>query len=260
MESPQKQIILDNPDLIQAEKAIKLGIARRKTVVIAGECKVDYEGRASSTLEAGERVIIIKADGSALVHRPREYSPVNWQPSGSLFRTRFLKNSLNIRVYRRKENETMEINFSDVIMVAVLDLVDSGKFSMWATERDMQEAIMFRPELLEKGFRPITKELSVDPGFIDILGNDQDGTLVVVEIKRVKATKEAVEQLKKYMDVIDLDKRRTVRAIIVAPEIANNALELLQKHGYEFKKLSPQECAEVLKEKKGKPLTAFFEV
>jgi RecB family endonuclease NucS len=146
-----------------------------------------------------------------------------------------------------------------VALVAVLDLVDAGEFSLYASEKDMQEAILYRPELLEEGFRPITKEMQVDPGFIDIIGFDRENRLTVVEIKRVKAGKDAVNQLKKYMDVIDLDEGRPVRAILVAPELARGAETLLKTYGYEYRLLSPQTCSEVLKEKKGVPLTAFFQ-
>lgn len=258
METPKKNIILEYPTLSEAETAVKTGTSRHRTVIIVGKCTVDYQGRASSRLEPGERVILFKPDGSALIHRPKDYSPVNWQPAGSIFTTRLLENGLNIRVYRRKEKESMEINLTKITMVSVLDLVDTGEFTLYATEKDMQEAILFKPELLEKGFRPITKEKAVDPGFIDILGLDKDHTLTVVEIKRVKASKDAVNQLKKYMDVIHLDENRHVRGILVAPEIANGAQELLNEYGYEFKQISPQECSEILKQKKGTPLTAFF--
>jgi RecB family endonuclease NucS len=152
----------------------------------------------------------------------------------------------------------MVITFTSLQMVSVLDLVDNGEFNLYASEKDMQEAILFKPDILEKDFRPMTKEMAVDPGFIDIIGYDSDNTLTVVEIKRVKAPKDAVEQLKKYMDVIDMDANRKVRAILVAPEIADNAQELLEEYGYEFKALTPQFCSEILKQKKGTPLTAFF--
>ena len=258
METPQRQMVLENPTLKEAEKAVKAGISRHRTVVLAGECSVEYEGRASSKLGPGGRVVLFKPDGSALVHRPRDYSPVNWQPAGSLFRTRLTKEGLTVRVYRRKENEALEVTFTRLSLVAVLDLVDAAEFSLYASEKDMQEAILYRPDLLEEGFRPVSKEMQVDPGFIDIIGYDRDNQLTVVEIKRVKATKDAVNQLKKYMDVIDLDEGRPVRAILVAPELAKGADKLLKTYGYEFKPLSPQACSEVLKEKKSKPLTAFF--
>jgi len=259
VETPQRQMVLENPTLKDAEKAVKAGISRHRTVVLSGECSVEYEGRASSKLGIGGRVVIFKPDGSALVHRPRDYSPVNWQPAGSLFRTKLTEDGLTVRVYRRKENEALEVTFTRVSLVAVLDLVDAAEFSLYASEKDMQEAILYRPDLLEEGFRPVSKEMQVDPGFIDIIGYDRGNQLTVVEIKRVKATKDAVNQLKKYMDVIDLDVGRPVRAILVAPELAKGADKLLKMYGFEFKPLSPQACSEVLKEKKSRPLTAFFE-
>jgi len=259
LEHPRRQIVLENPTLREAGKAVKTGVSRHRTVIVAGRCSVDYEGRASSRLEPGERVVIFKPDGSALVHRPKDYSPVNWQPAGSLFRTRVKDDGLVVRVYRRKEHETMEVTFTDVALVAVLDLVDAGEFSLYASEKDMQEAILYRPEILEVGFKPITKEMQVDPGFIDIVGLDRENRLTVVEIKRVKAGRDAVNQLKKYMDVIDLDEGRPVRAILVAPELARGAETLLKTYGYEYRQLSPQTCSDVLKEKKRVPLTAFFQ-
>ena len=259
MESPQRQIILRNPELKTAEHAIKTGISRHRTIVIAGKCTVDYDGRASSKLESGERLVVFKSDGSALVHRPKDYSPVNWQPSGSIFQTKLRKEGLVVRVYRRKERESMIIIFSEFQLVSVLDLIDNGEFNLYASEKDMQDALLFKPDLLEKGFRPITKEMAVDPGFIDIIGYDVNNNLTVVEIKRVKANKRAVEQLKKYMEVIDLDEGRVVRAILVAPEISESSQELLNDLGYEFKEITPQECSEVLKQKKGTTLTAFFD-
>ncbi|HEX9913783.1 MAG TPA: endonuclease NucS [Candidatus Bathyarchaeia archaeon] len=258
METPQRQLVLENPSLKEAEKAVKGGVSRHRTVIMAGECTVDYNGRASSKLGPGDRVALLKPDGSALVHRPRDYSPVNWQPAGSIFRTKLTEDGLAVRVYRRKENESMEIVFTSLSLVAVLDLVDAAEFSLYASERDMQEAILFKPEILEEGFRPMTKEMPVDPGFIDIIGYDGENRLVVVEIKRVKASKDAVRQLKKYMDVMDLDESRPVRAMLVAPELAQGADKLLKEYGYEFKPLTPQACSDVLREKKNKPLTAFF--
>lgn len=258
MRSPRNQVILENPDLEDAMGAIKAGISRHKVVIAVGNCRVDYEGRASSKLEKGERVLICKPDGSALVHRPRDYAPVNWQPPGSIFRSRLRQGELVVRVFRRKENEVLEVTFDRLILVAVLDLSDSGEFSLHASERDMQQAILLEPSLLEEGFRPITSERPVDPGFIDILGVDRNNVLTVVEIKRKRATREAVLQLKKYMDVINPSQEREVRGVLVAPKLAKGAQKLLATIGFEFKRLSPQECSEVLRRRKGRQLTEFF--
>lgn len=251
-------LTLENPTNKEAYTEIKAGISRHKTVIVAGECTVEYDGRAASRLELGERLVIFKSDGSALIHRPRDYSPVNWQPSGSLFNTKLIEGKLVIRVYRPKEKETLEVTFTKVIMVATLDLHDNGEFILYASEKDMQEAILFDPSLLEEGFKPLESERTVEPGFIDIIGIDKENNLTIVEIKRNPATKKDVLQLHKYMEIYSTDNGRTVRGILVAPEIKKNAEKELNDLGYEFKALTPQECSNVLKRKKSKALTDFF--
>ena len=251
-------LTLENPTNQEAYTKIKGGISRHKTVIIAGECTVEYDGRAASQLESGERLVIFKSDGSALIHRPRDYSPVNWQPSGSLFNTKIIDGKLVIRVYRPKEKETLEVTFTKVIMVATLDLRDNGEFILYASEKDMQEAILFDPSLLEEGFKTLEAERTVEPGFIDIIGVDKENTLTIVEIKRNPATRKDVLQLHKYMEIYSTDNGRIVRGILVAPEIKKNAEKELNDFGYEFKALTPQECSNVLKRKKSKALTDFF--
>ena len=254
----RKNMILGAPTVAEAYQAVVGGTSRHKTVIVSGNCWVDYQGRASSTLEPGERIVMLKPDGSALVHRPTNYAPVNWQPPGSIFRTAIKDDNLSIRAFRRKENETLEVTFDRIIMVAVLDLRDSGTFYLHASEKDMQSAILFQPSLLEEGFRPIKAEKPVEPGFIDIMGVDKDNVLTIVEIKRNTATTEAVLQLQKYMDVFNNDSTRRIRGILVAPELAKGAQGLLAKLGLEFKALSPEVCADVLKRKKSKTLTEFL--
>lgn len=117
---------------------------------------------------------------------------------------------------------------------------------------------MTQPSLLEEGFRPIAAERPVEPGFIDILGVDANNVLTVVELKRKAATKEAALQLKKYLDVFTTDSERHIRGILVAPELARGTQRTLSSLGLEFKALSPQRCAEVLKRKRVKQLTDFF--
>ncbi|MFQ6053552.1 MAG: endonuclease NucS, partial [Candidatus Bathyarchaeia archaeon] len=58
MEEPRHQIVLENPSLEEAYRALKRGLARRRTIIVAGNCSVNYEGRASSKLEPGERMIV----------------------------------------------------------------------------------------------------------------------------------------------------------------------------------------------------------
>ena len=143
-------------------------------------------------------------------------------------------------------------------MIAALNLKDNGEFYLYASEKDMQEAILYDPSLLEEGFQPLEAERPVEPGFIDIIGFDKNNTLTIVEIKRNPASKEAVTQLQKYMEVYSTDNGRTVRGILVAPELKKGAQQLLNSLGFEFKALSPQECANILKRKRNSSLNDFF--
>jgi len=258
LQETNKLSVLTEPTLAEAAKLIEKAFAKRRTLIIAGACHVHYVGRASSTLEPGERILIIKADGSLLVHRPVGYEPVNWQPSGSIFHVKVNENSLEVHAVRQKPRENVKVTFSNVLVVSALSLNDSGEFLLYASEEDMHKAILLKPALLEEGFKPISYEKKVEPGFVDIYGVDKDGKLVVVEVKRKTAGKEAVLQLARYIDAIKEKANRELRGVLVAPSLGKDVQRLLVTMGLEFKALDPKKCAEVLKKAENSRLEAFF--
>ena len=255
---PTKAIVQVNPTLQEAVPTIEKALLQRRILVIAGNCHVHYTGRARSTLEPGERLLIIKEDGSLLVHRPTGYEPVNWQPAGSVFHVQGREHELEIHGVRQKPRESVRVAFESIYMVTALSLIDSGNFLLHATEDDMHRAILLKPELFEEGFKPISWEKKVDPGFVDIYGEDKNGKLVIVEIKRKTATKEAALQLAKYIEPIKTKVNREVRAVLVAPSLGKDVQRLLATLGLEFKALDPKKCVEVLKKTKNKKLETFF--
>ena len=259
MQQSNKLSTLTKPSFAEAAKLIEKAFTQRRTLIVAGTCYVHYVGRASSTLEPGERILIIKADGSLLVHRPVGYEPVNWQPSGSIFHVQVKdEGSLEIHAVRQKPRENVKITFTDVLMVSVLSLEDSGEFLLFASEDDMHRAILLKPELLEEGFKPISWEKKVEPGFVDVYGEDKNGNLVIVEVKRKTASKEAALQLAKYIEPIKAKVNRQVRAILVAPSLGKDVQRLLVTLGLEFKALDPKTCAEALKKTENSKLESFF--
>ena len=248
-----------NPNLTEAAAAIEKALSQRRTLIVAGKCKVLYSGRAKSTLEPGERILIIKNDGSLLVHRPEGYEPVNWQPSGSVFHVQTKAGSIEVHAVRQKPRESVRVIFDDVFMVSVLSLVDSGEFSLYASEKDMHRAILLKPSLLEEGFKPISYEKKIEPGFVDVYGVDKNGKLVVVEVKRKTARKEAVLQLSRYIEAIKGKTDRELRGVLVAPSLGKDMQRLLVTLGLEFKALDPKKCARVLKKTETIKLEKFFE-
>jgi RecB family endonuclease NucS len=259
MHDTNKSSVQMNPTLTEAASTIQKALTQRRTLIVAGNCQVRYSGRASSTLEPGERILIIKADGALLVHRPVGYEPVNWQPSGSVFHVEAKNSLLEIHGVRQKPRENVRVLFDSVFMVSALNLTDSGAFLLNASEEDMHKAILLKPELLEEGFKPISYEKKVEPGFVDVYGVDKEGKLVVVEVKRKTAGKEAAFQLAKYIDAVKGKANRDLRGILVAPALGKDVQRLLATLGLEFKALDPKKCAEVLKKAKTTKLETFFE-
>jgi RecB family endonuclease NucS len=242
-----KLSMLVEPTLEDAKILIEKAFVQRRTLIVAGNCKVDYVGRASSKLELGERLLIIKADGSLLVHRPTGYEPVNWQPSGSVFHAQLKDDILEVHAVRRKPKENVKVQFTKIYMVSSITLLDAGDFILNASEEDMHRTILLRPDLIEEGFKPISWEKKVEPGFVDVYGMDKKGRLVVIEVKRKTANKEAVLQLSKYIEAIKQKADRQIRGILVAPSLGKDVQALLSSMGLEFKDLDPKKCAEILR-------------
>lgn len=239
-------VTLEDPTVEEAAKIVGEALSGRKALIIIGNCWVEYRGRASSKLESGERIVMIKEDGSALVHRPTGYEPVNWQPPGCLFQTRAAGNVLRIRAIRRRPSESVRISFDRVYSLSTLSLIDRGEFSLYASEEDMQRAVIMEPRIVEEGLKPITYEKRVEPGFVDVYGTDRDGNLVVIEIKRKTAGRDAALQLAKYVESVRATVNREVRGILVAPRTAKGVQKLLRTLGLDFKPLDPRRCAEIL--------------
>jgi len=249
MAEPKKSSMLINPNPTEAETLIEKALAARKTIIVAGNCQVDYSGRASSTLEPGERLLIIKQDGALLVHRPVGYEPVNWQPSGCVFHVEMKGGVIEIHGVRQKPRESVKVKFDSVFMVSALSLKDSGEFLLSASEEDMHKAILARPSLVDEDFKPISYEKKVEPGFVDVYGMDRNGRLVVIEVKRKAAGKDAALQLARYIEAIREKADREIRGILVAPSLGKDVQRLLATLGLEFKSLDPKKCSDVLKKK-----------
>lgn len=268
--------ILKQPLLDEALKALRRGLSNQRTVVIAGVCNVKYNGRARSTLEDGERLVIVKADGNVLVHRPTGLEPVNYMPStgkersseltrrvgmpqGCLFETSVDGSNMILKAIQRKSRESLTIIFREVYAMTLLSLVDGGTFALHASEKDMQRAVLAHPNLIEEGFRPITYEKRVTPGFIDVYGVDAQGRFVVVEIKRKTGNKAAALQLAKYMKVIRGDRDEGVRGVLAAPSLGRGVQKLLSTLNLEFTPLDPRRCAELLdRVRRDEGLDAYF--
>jgi len=210
-------------------------------------------------LEWGERITIIKQDGSVLVHRPTGYEPVNWQPPKCMMSVRAEDGSLVVIATRQQPKESVSVEFSEISLVTTGDLADRGEFALHVTEEQMKQAVLTVPSLVETGLKPLQEEKNLgDAGFTDIVAEDKNGNFVIVELKRVPASKDAVMQLKRYLDTLGKRINRPIRGLVVAPEIRRNAQPLLVSLKLEFVRLAPEKCFKVLKSQKDTKLSQFL--
>ncbi len=233
----------------EAAKVIEEGVARKKLTIILGKCSVEYEGRSESRLTEGERIIMIKEDGAFLVHRPIGYSPVNWQPDTSAIHVRILDNgSLEVSAYRQRPREIVKVVFSDIKAIIVGKLVDTGEFVMYLDEKEIRDLLFEKPDLLENGLRFVEKEKRLPVGSIDLFGYDKNSRPVIVEIKRVTASKEAVIQLYRYVESYSKVYGVKPRGLLVAPSFTPTAIETLNKLGLEYRTINIQKLWEIKKQ------------
>lgn len=235
--TPQTVVL---PEHERASELVERGIDEGLLVTVFGCCRVDYEGRAASTLPAGDRLVVLKPDGTALVHTDEGHQPVNWQPPGS---THEVVDSDHLELHTRRDSppELLTVSFDIVEHVALFDVTGEHELSLSGTEADMRERILDDPALVESGFEPRATERETAAGAIDIYGVDSQGNAVVVELKRRRVGPDAVGQLDRYVEALerDLHAEIPVRGVLVAPSVTDGARELLKRHGHEFVALTP---------------------
>lgn len=250
---------LVNPEIFDAISFIKEHHVKKpnKTLLmIAGDCMVDYKGRARSFLDWGERIIMIKQDGALLVHQPEMREPVNWQPSGCKTEFKTKDGKLVLRANHKKPPEKMKITFRNINFVTATSLRDKAKLVISGMEMDVVNEIVNNPSVVEEGLRISKREKQVKSGMIDLYGFDKDHTPVVIEVKRSLANISAVHQLRMYVNDIKKDvDEANVRGILCAPKIPDMIKNLLADYGLEWQEV---ERNAVLPDDYQKNLKDFF--
>lgn len=230
--------VLSSPSLAQAERVLADALAGddRGVVTVVGECSVEYEGRAASSLAPGVRLLVVKPDGTTLVHAREQHDPVNWQPPGSELELVLDSGLLRVTATRSSPAEQLDVWFSSVSHVTISPVdthtESEDAFEVVGTEEDLRERLLQRPAEVEAGFTPMAIERETTAGPVDIYGKDGEGRPTVVELKRRRVGPDAVGQLERYVGALDreLASTRTVRGILVAPSITARAAELIEQN------------------------------
>ncbi|TVR97326.1 MAG: DUF91 domain-containing protein [Trueperaceae bacterium] len=227
------QVIEPDPDALVAflDEHLRDG---RMVVQVVAECEVVYHGRAASVADAGDYVVMVKSDGSLQVHGYKGVKPVNWQPQTDDVWVGIEDGQAVLLAERRSPEEMVRIVFLETALAQALHLREGSGFVLMGSEAEMQRALASAPELIEPGLAVLDRELPTDVGGIDLFGRGADGSLVVVELKRAKATQEAVHQLGRYVTRVRELTGERVRGVLAAPTISKPALAALARHQLVF--------------------------
>jgi RecB family endonuclease NucS len=229
-------------DLKKFKKDLLSAVSANKTMTLFCKCIVTYSGRAESELDEGDRLIVIKADNTLLIHQPEGSSPINYMKADSSVNLIDMDGALLLKSENKKLKESIEIFISEVYEFASCKLEDGKKLTLVGNEKDMSDMIKNNPLIVSKDFVPLSREEHTKFGFIDVFGHDGKGNLVIVECKRYSAGVSAVQQLRRYVEkIIELKgvSKDKVKGVIAAPEMAKNAEEMLKKWGFSFVKAEP---------------------
>jgi endonuclease len=199
--------------------------------LIVARCEVRYSGRLNAVLPESTRLLILKSDGSVLVHADAGgYKPLNWMTPPTVVDEE--GDTLVVRKRAGKNEDRLEIRLVEVLSDVEHEMGEAAGLEKDGVEAHLQELLAERPEVLEDGLRLVRREWPTDVGPVDLMCRDADDGWVAVEIKRV-ATIEAVEQLTRYLGFIRGDPARAgCRGILAAQVVKPQAATLAESRGF----------------------------
>ncbi|PZF62032.1 endonuclease NucS [Curtobacterium sp. MCBD17_034] len=207
--------------------------------LVIARCSVDYAGRLSAHLPLATRLLMLKSDGSLLVHSDGgSYKPLNWMSPPCTISTAEPDEDQAAAgitevwtVTQKKTQDRLVVSIHEVVSDETHDMgVDPGLVKD-GVEAHLQQLLAEQIELLGDGHTLVRREYMTAIGPVDILARDAAGAAVAVEMKR-NATIDAVEQLTRYLELMNRDPHlRPVQGVLAAQTFAPQARTLAEDRG-----------------------------
>jgi len=197
--------------------------------LIVARCEVRYSGRLNAYLPESTRLLMLKDDGSVLIHADAGgFKPLNWTPPTVIEDG---GDAIVVRKRAGRSEDRLEIRLVEVLSDVTHEMGEAAALEKDGVERDLQLLLADQPETLELGLRLVKREWPTDVGPVDLMCRDAADGWVAVEIKRI-GTIDAVEQLTRYLDCIREDRARSeCRGILAAQTIKPQAVALADQRG-----------------------------
>lgn len=211
--------------------------------LVVARCSVDYTGRLTAHLPLAPRLLIVKADGSVLVHSDGgSYKPLNWMSPPCTLRTttRSAEEAAHDEssdwieqwdVTHDKSGDRLRVRLHEVLEDSAHELGSDPGLVKDGVEAHLQALLAQNIETLGEGWTLVRREYATAIGPVDILARDAAGQAVAVEIKR-RGEIDGVEQLTRYLELLNRDPLLSpVRGIFAAQMIKPQAKVLAADRG-----------------------------
>ena len=179
--------------------------------LVVATCQVDYAGRLTAHLPLAKRVLMLKSDGSVLVHSDGgSYKPLNWMSPPCTLREEINEVGQIEWVVTSKTDDTLKILLTEVHHDSSHELgIDPG-LQKDGVEKHLQELLAEHPATIADGLTLVRREFPTAIGPVDLMCRDASGLSVAVEIKR-RGEIDGVLQLERYLDLLNRDPLLTVK-------------------------------------------------
>ncbi len=204
--------------------------------LIVAKCSAIYSGRLDTVLPEALRLIMVKEDGSILIHADSGgYKPLNWMtPPTVIEQEGEPPQRIVVRKHAGRSEDRLEIILAEVLSDVTHDMgspeEDAG-LAKDGVEAHLQELLAERPQHCGDGLRLVRREWPTDIGPVDLMCRDAEDEWVAVEIKRI-ATIESVEQITRYLERLRTDPQfASCRGVLAAQSFKPQARVLAQSRG-----------------------------
>ena len=207
--------------------------------LVIAQCSVDYAGRLNAHLPLATRVLMLKQDGSLLIHSDGgSYKPLNWMSPPCTLTVhepeddqRAVGVSEIWRVTHAKTADMLVVSIYEVFSEVEHELGEDPGLIKDGVEAELQRLLAEQIELLGEGYTLVRREYMTAMGPVDILARDAEGRAVAVEIKR-RGEIDGVEQLTRYLELMNRDPHLApVTGVFAAQEIKPQAKTLAEDRG-----------------------------
>ena len=207
--------------------------------LVIARCSVDYAGKLSAHLPLATRLLVLKADGSVLVHSDSlSYKPLNWMSPPCLL-SAIVPDQEQADAGVTEIWKVAQAKTADLLVISIHEILHDSEHELGidpglqkdGVEAHLQKLLAENIELLGAGYQLVRREYMTAIGPVDILARDAEGGAIAVEIKR-RGEIDGVEQLTRYLELMNRDPHLApVAGVFAAQEIKPQARTLAEDRG-----------------------------